>query len=378
MVQLDSLRALAVFAVMYQHFYSDKMPTLFNRPLYWGSVGVELFYVLSGFLITGILLKYKDSIEAKNETLITCLKKFYYRRTLRIFPIYYLLLATIFILSVDGVRETVFWHFCYLSNVYSASVGKWPPTNINHFWSLAVEEQFYLFWPWLILLVPRKHLLTTVTMMICSGPLYRFTCLYVVGASKFTTDVLTPGCLDLLGMGALLALLKNKGLPFEKYKDTVSQTGLIVGGTLALAMFMAKAYAINNLFIIFFRFFEGLFFLWLVDKTSDGLKGISGKVLEVKPLIYLGKISYGIYLYHNLVPLMTRYFLSILAPNYALPDEMSFFINSIVTVALASVSWFLIESPIQQLKNRCDTNSPRITNTSLDCNHLVDDTAPGN
>lgn len=144
MPHLDGLRAFAVGLVIYSHW----MPGHYQFKLPWGSAGVQLFFVLSGFLITGILLRCRTSVAR-----LSALRAFYVRRILRIFPLFYCVLLLAYVLNIEPVRETVFWHLPYLSNFYFFSIGRWDG-DISHFWSLAVEEQFYLFWPAIVMFVP--------------------------------------------------------------------------------------------------------------------------------------------------------------------------------------------------------------------------------
>src|SRR4051812_31238154 len=110
--QLDGLRAVAILCVLFQHFYSEA--------LVLGSLGVKLFFALSGFLITGILLKSKYAVESGASSPGDSLRRFYARRFLRIMPLFYLVLVVSALLNLPGVRESFWWHASYLSNVYFA------------------------------------------------------------------------------------------------------------------------------------------------------------------------------------------------------------------------------------------------------------------
>src|SRR6478735_4517700 len=128
--QLDGLRAIAVGCVMAFHFIPGVEQI---APL--GSIGVRLFFVLSGFLITRILLASRE------QDLATATKSFYIRRSLRIFPVFYLVLAITWAMNIGPVRSTIGWHVTYLTNAYLFDRGSWHG-SISHLWSLAVEEQF--------------------------------------------------------------------------------------------------------------------------------------------------------------------------------------------------------------------------------------------
>jgi peptidoglycan/LPS O-acetylase OafA/YrhL len=139
MPQLDALRALGVFGVWFTHWGIGTLPVL--RWIHWGEMGVQLFFVLSGYLITGILLRARDRADCGEGKWLVA-KRFYVRRFLRICPIYYLtLLATAIV--IQHMREGFFWHLTYTSNIFFALRGRLDLIGA-HFWTLSVEEQFYL------------------------------------------------------------------------------------------------------------------------------------------------------------------------------------------------------------------------------------------
>ncbi|HEY4154085.1 MAG TPA: acyltransferase, partial [Puia sp.] len=148
--QIDSVRAIAVLFVLFHHYLSERITSLL--PL--GSFGVDIFFTLSGFLITGILISYR-SIKPVG----AAIRKFYFRRILRIFPIYYLyILIAAIIFGHEISRTIILWASVYGLNFYIINHGLLPSYVFAHFWSLAVEEQFYLVWPFLILLFPFRQL----------------------------------------------------------------------------------------------------------------------------------------------------------------------------------------------------------------------------
>ncbi len=152
--QFDSIRAIAVILVIIHHWFeTNKVLNFFPN----GALGVNMFFVLSGFLITGILLKAKKQVEAETTTRGTAFKNFYIRRTLRIFPIYYLLLFVLWLMHDPAIAKDGVYYFTYTAN-YLFFSQQFFPARVAHLWSLAVEEQFYLIWPWLIILINRKWL----------------------------------------------------------------------------------------------------------------------------------------------------------------------------------------------------------------------------
>jgi peptidoglycan/LPS O-acetylase OafA/YrhL len=145
--KIDTLRAIAVLLVLFHHYFNEKI----THWLSLGGLGVDIFFTISGFLITGILFSYKEKLSFSDS-----LKIFYIRRILRIFPIYYLYIGAVALIFGSQISHShLIWASLFCENFYIISGGK---TNeaLTHFWSLAVEEQFYLIWPFLILVVNRR------------------------------------------------------------------------------------------------------------------------------------------------------------------------------------------------------------------------------
>jgi len=352
MKQLDALRALAVTGVLYHHWINSKTDPIpiFKHSINWGLIGVDLFYVLSGFLITGILLKSKQQITTGKQTIYSCLKTFFVRRILRIFPIYYLTLAVAYLLSITPVPETIWWHLCYASNIYIAQRGDWPGT-ISHLWSLAVEEQFYLIWPWIILLIPEKMLFSVLIFIISLGPIFRHIC-DILDVGEISKVVITIGNMDLFGIGALLAYLISHNLVNSYKSQCYLKLCLIVGGIMFTESLLLRSFGINNSLSNFSRTFEGLFICYVIYRTSIGFKGLMGRILEFKPLLYLGKISYGIYLYHSFIKSVAPNMLNALSISMPSTIGGQFVVFASLTIITASLSWYIIEKPINILKSK--------------------------
>ncbi|MFB2973380.1 acyltransferase family protein [Aerosakkonema sp. BLCC-F183] len=343
MIQLDALRAIAVLGVLVYHWLPKEL--FLNSKLEWGILGVKLFFVLSGFLITGILLKCRDKIELYGQNTGELVRKFYIRRFLRLLPIYYLILF-LTIISVSGWNFSYFWHFTYTSNIYYA-FNKW---DVNSpFWTLSVEGQFYLIWPLIILFLPRKHLLKVILVTILISPLFRIL-FFDLFKNGIKVQLLTFACLDLLGMGSLLAyyyhnpdLLKNK-----KY---LSNFCFWVGGMLFISLIFTRHYIKGPLGFGLFDTVTALYFTGLVDRAARGFGGIVGNILEFKPLVNVGKISYGIYVYHSFVASkIPESFTSKLNLSYSKNIWIEFFLQTVATIIIASLSWHFFEKPINNLK----------------------------
>jgi peptidoglycan/LPS O-acetylase OafA/YrhL len=338
LVQLDALRAFAVLGVILHH------STRWQFPLELGPYSVRLFFVLSGFLITGILLKARQKSYDVNRSYT--LRAFYARRFLRIFPIYYLSLAALCFLGQPDIRATSVWHFLYLSNVLSAIPTVDIPSVWGHLWSLSVEEQFYLLWPTIVLFVPRVWLPIVFLSAIATGPLFRM----LAGTNMgFRSAVyLTPGCLDSLGLGAFLSWLASQPR-MDAVRKQFCRWALLVGLILVAATTADAHWNVSWKFWLLTRDLgPALVFCWLVNGAAMGFSGWMGRLLECRPLMFLGTISYGMYLYHNFIPWFCEY-ASIGLPMHG---GMRFLYLAPLTTVAAAVSWYLIEKPLNNLKDR--------------------------
>src|SRR4051812_42732359 len=212
---LDGLRGLAIILVLLFHFTPEGIGAtsaekVLRSVASLGWCGVDLFFVLSGFLITGILYDAKGSPHF--------FRDFYMRRVLRIFPLYYGVLFLVFIVvpllhpltraSDQQFIHNQHWLWLYMANIPQALTNAWPLktgwVNLNHFWSLAIEEHFYLIWPALVFLLQRRTLMRICTACIITALILR--CLTYFLWNDTAAYVLTPCRMDELAMGALVAL----------------------------------------------------------------------------------------------------------------------------------------------------------------------------
>lgn len=341
MKQLDGLRAVAILAVIVTHYW----PVL-QRGINWSHWGVELFFVLSGFLITGILLRCRRLVQDGKASTWTVLRQFFIRRGLRIFPIFYGTLAVGVLLKISPVRESLPWHLFYLSNFYVAGQGRWID-RVCHFWSLAVEEQFYLFWAGLILLVPRKWLFGAIVVCIAAGPLSRGIGM-LVGLSDVALWVLTPGAFATLGLGALLAYLDEQGGP---NRDRFVRGCLWSGLPLVIGIVLFHLlYDVPLLDYVLLDLGLGLVFTWIVARAARGFKGPLGQGLELAPVVYLGKISYCMYVIHLFMPEVFRKIFDRLAIPAVENGSWILCLSVVATFLVAAFSWHFFEKPINDLK----------------------------
>ncbi len=373
MPQLDGVRALAVLAVLWWHF----MPTTIAKPgsAPWGAIGVGLFFTLSGFLITRILLNCRLSIDEGKSSVGQMLKQFYMRRFLRIFPLYYGVIAVLVIFKATDIRERVWWHLLYLSNV---RFSYWPKAGEieRHFWSLSVEEQFYLLWPLLIFLVPKRAIAPLVVLTIIAAPVWR---IMTYTRGQFGHEWMMPGCLDLLGMGALLAVVSVPGMGLTRWFDRLVSLCGLIGVPLFIIYVTMSSMAVkgapgdavtisqwtgwvertigrHGTLTYTFDWAGGctytitaVFSVWLIGMAARGFAGPMGYFLSCAPMVYIGRISYGLYVLHMLVPHLFLH----LAPDRTWAPSGTWpalVLYTIVSILLATVSWYGFEAPINRLK----------------------------
>jgi peptidoglycan/LPS O-acetylase OafA/YrhL len=222
MPQLDGLRAFAVGVVLVEHYIPDGDAV--GSALPWGAFGVRLFFVLSGFLITGILYRCRLQLEARELSLRAVLRSFFARRFIRLMPVYYVyLFACVWMLPFG---RPYLWAFAlYLQNFLFALHPDVFAKLLAHFWSLAVEEQFYLTWPLVILLVPTRRLIAVLCAFIAVGPLFRVAGL-VAGFLPLQIDMMMPAHFDTLGVGGLFAVLAAGGATGQAWVARLRTIGL--------------------------------------------------------------------------------------------------------------------------------------------------------
>lgn len=327
--ELDGVRAVAVTMVML--FHSNGPILHLPGPITLGQTGVDLFFVLSGFLISGILLKanQRDWHEVR---------VFYTRRSLRIFPLYY---ATLILVWTFLMHDHVSWDvWIYLQNI-TMTLGMWMRGPM-HFWSLAVEEQFYLVWPFLVLWLPRRHLGKVLATMIVAALLSRVVLIHY-GLGTF---YLTPSRMDSLAAGAIVALVHYRG-SLERLRPVFAMTffasvTVLAAEQVVIATHGSSAYAVvlTKLSVLAAMYASGIGLLLL--QVSPRLN----RVLASSPLRFAGRISYGLYVFHPFVYLWIERHMSHAS---TLERALTGFGG---TYAVALISWYLFERYFIALKDR--------------------------
>ena len=337
---LDGLRALAILGVLFEHF-GVALPAL----LRCGPLSVRFFFVLSGYFITLSLWKLQAEISESDGGSFLPVCRFYLSRFLRIGPPFYLALIVGALFGIEEVRTNFFWLATFQANNYIAYIGYWPEA-ISHFWSLAVQEQFYLIWPVIVLTLPKRWFLPTMGAFIVFGLVFRIYCI-ATDAPTLTRWVTLFGCFDSFAVGALIAYLRQSRL-LDQVRF-LSRTILFAMPLAAFAcFFLGRALMTlpeNNLFLALTESVDAVFLAWALSMALVGVKGPYARLLSWAPLIYLGRISYGIYVYHVFVIII----ISPLLVPYGLTEAHFAFgrmaILLMLTLALSSLSWHYVEQP---------------------------------
>jgi peptidoglycan/LPS O-acetylase OafA/YrhL len=345
---LDGLRFVAFLLVFF--FHALQYSRWGNLPfIRFGFLGVPIFFVLSGFLIGGILLDLKDKTRP-GFGLGAKLKTFYIRRALRIFPVYYLfigILAVFFALSgrSDPVaKDSFFWHLAYLTNFRAFFAGQGSITQA-HFWSLAVEEHFYLVAPLVVLVIRPRSLVRLLLGVILTVALAR-AAIYRAGSGR-DFWVLSPMQFDLLGLGIATAIIDRKGRFFGLDARLLRFFGLV--GAVFFVLYVRRFYlgrpGIGIYYATFGPLALGMATAALVLTLWQRPTSIASRTLGWRPLAYFGQISYGLYLFHpNCLGWTGVYFGKATLTNALW--------GLAITLAVAMLSWHLFERPINNLKHR--------------------------
>lgn len=360
---LDGLRAIAIILVMSFH----------AEITHFGWFGVQLFFVLSGFLITGILWKEKQNAAS---SLSFKFKKFWVRRSLRIFPLYfgYLLFITLCYVLFhlpSSYSDYAPYLFTYTFN-YTRLLPEWQGNPLfTHLWSLSIEEQFYLFFPLIIFLCPQRFTKTLMIAVIFISPVTRFFLGELYAAKGLTEPVVadavywnTLSHLDAFFMGGLIPVFSlDKKIRKPQRIFTVALVIAIIAGIINFTNTDSGKYFFNDLgynhgqtqlyehvwHYTVLNFLFASFILALISYNSNKVFASIRKLLETNWMVKIGKVSYGMYLFHwaILVYVCNRVFTT---DNLALKTIV--FIPYVIVVYLfASLSFRVYESRFLKLKD---------------------------
>ena len=337
---LDGLRAISIALVLVEHLPSCAgFPMTVDQAQLWrlshiGRLGVRVFFVISGYLISTLLFR-----ELEKSGKID-LVKFYFRRTLRIFPAYFVLVAVVAVLAAAGIIQLLpgdLFHAVTYTMNYHAPRAWW----LGHAWSLAVEEQFYLLWPAVLLLFGRQRGLQGALLVVIALPFLRFGSHRYLGhdplmGESFHTvaDSIATGCLlagfrDLLQRNPTWVAIRDSRAFFLVPFAVVA---VHIAGQEHTGLRTLITYSAQNIGI-------AACLDWVLAKPRSAV----GRFLELRPMVWVGAISYSLYLFQQL-------FLNCRAGGIAPP----FPVNVALAFAAATVSYYLIERPALAMRERLE------------------------
>lgn len=351
---LDGIRGIAVLAVLIFHFFQLQpvggtfLLDTFQKLTKFGQTGVTLFFVLSGFLITRILLQTR-----KTEGYF---RNFYARRTLRIFPLYYAyLILELVVLPLLGLMPAVAWSEQWFYWVYLQNV---PPTfdvlraGPGHFWSLAVEEHFYLLWPLIVQYASPRRLVAVTLGCILLAVVARVVFIH----QGFEVFYFTLTRMDSLAFGALLALVEY----FRGFRKTdvvmFAVVGLLLGVVIVPMWVLAGGSGAAWLQVFKFTLLSLAYFCVVGLAVVIPEQGWPVRRCYDNALMrYTGRISYGIYVYHPLCLIFTE--------GWTKGQAMWVHLMAgvLLSYALASASFYLMEKPLLGYKRFFDYRKPAST-----------------
>ncbi|WP_240359121.1 acyltransferase family protein [Pyxidicoccus trucidator] len=369
---LDGLRGVAVLLVIAYHSLGEIQTASLGGLFQAGWAGVDLFFVLSGFLITRILLQTRERG--------AYFRTFYVRRALRIWPLYFLLLAFVFgvmglllpAMAFDSERYPWTLYALYVQNLWLPDFG---PEPLNVTWSLAIEEQFYLVWPLLVFFLKPRQLRVLLWACVLLSPVARYAAL-LEGVSPFRVYTFPLFRLDGLALGGLLALGVVDGQHtaerLERWGRRLAVPALLTAFGL-VTVFFNRGHSIHTPEALVGAggsqlrtlLVAGVYTLWTAGFASllgwvlTGRVRVLDAVLQWRPLRFMGQVSYGLYLFHALVfpvgahysrPLFQR-----LIPSSVVATALALLFEYAVLLALTVVSWRCFERPLLRLKDRFTT-----------------------
>jgi peptidoglycan/LPS O-acetylase OafA/YrhL len=334
---LDGLRAVSIGLVLVGHMLDRERPTSWAVDVGFriSSTGVSVFFVVSGYLITLLLLR-----EERRRGSIS-LRGFYFRRVLRIFPAFYAYLLVFAALAMSGFIPGVRWYdyvasICYIRNIFGRA------QETSHLWSLSLEEQFYLIWPTLMVLVAARRRLGLLAWAFVGFTAWRIFLIATGRTNWWKLYVYPDQRLDTILVGCGLALLLG-GERFERLSRSVLERGWFAAASaVALVVWLVVAWSIPwSGAVEHTTIAVGIVCLvhWLIRRPDSAVS----RALRRPPLLFLGRLSYSLYLWQEL-------FLARRTPE--LDAIRRFPADLILTFACALASYYVVERPFLALKDR--------------------------
>lgn len=360
---LDALRFLAFLAVFFEHIAFDNLvktdnPAYINLEfgfLYRGYLGVGLFFVLSGFLISYLLIQEKENKGKIN------IKNFYIRRILRIWPLYFMVLIIGFILmpildsNLQNDVSKSLYYLLFAANFNWINYGD----TINHvlvpMWSISIEEQFYLVFPLVLFFVPSKHILKVIIAVIIVSIIFRFY------ASIHFTNRLKDLVMGMHTLSVMVDIAVGAALGYISYYKTdlinrfskLDKTTIILAYIVGLSILFLPEFDYGNHTQSISRFTYAIFFGFVIMEQTWCDNSII-KVSKIPYITWLGTISYGLYCFHQPALLITKWLTKFIPieNNWVLSFILIAIIGLVITITISTISYRFIETPILKLKKK--------------------------
>jgi peptidoglycan/LPS O-acetylase OafA/YrhL len=334
---LDGLRAVSIALVFYGHLEGVRgFPRL--RLSRWlgdlGHLGVIVFFVISGFLITSLLMGERE------KTGSISLKDFYLRRTLRIFPAFYVFILALVVGSTLGLAPLGTTDLVF-SLTYTVNYNAAPSWNIGHLWSLSIEEQFYLLWPLLFVVLRERRALVVALLAVLAGPLVRAAMHAMFPAHSPLRDLaIFPAMADNIAIGCVLALMRPWLLGHDWYLRLTASRWLLLLPPLIFLINRMLGYTLIDLFgspvmLVCIAI--------LIEASTRHSSSFAGQFLNWKPVVFVGVLSYSLYLWQQ--PFLDRHSQAAFA---------AFPLNVVLAVGAALASYFLVERLFLGLRRRLE------------------------
>jgi peptidoglycan/LPS O-acetylase OafA/YrhL len=360
--EFDSIRTLGIALVLFNHFWRGQghFFSFFFQLGELGWIAMDAFFVLSGFLITGILVDSRSRPDY--------FRNYYIRRSLRIFPLYYCVLAAGVIILKLGIGDMDYasfvkqwgspaWFFVYLGNFRAAYMGHGAP--VPYFavmWSLQIEEQFYLLFPIMVRFIPRDRLSRLLWCLVFLSPLCRLFFFLWNPNNAVAQMVLLPCHMEGLALGGLIAIRLRSG-PWKISKPWLTGLTFALLFVTCVSSFLCKPPIDKSPFVRLIGFSLSSFacaslFVWLIVFRGSRYT----RFLRIRVAGYFAMISYGIYLLHPLV-------LTLVGPHMSPGIHQKTFYSlrlvflSALSILAASISWYAFERPLARLKDRLAPDS---------------------
>ena len=358
--ELDGLRAVGMAIVLLNHTWSQDMSILIWHLKLKAWIAMDSFFVLSGFLIAGILLDTRSNPDYY--------RSYYIRRSLRIFPLYYCVISFLTLVAVFWHGGTPYrllvaewgspaWFFVYLGNFRAATAGCWPTVpGFIPLWSLQIEEQFYLVFPFIVRHLRLETLWRALWVMVFLSLVARVGLFLWNPHNPYLQLVLLPCHMEGLALGVLIAIRFRRG-PWQVAKGRLTALTVVLLAATVIGSAWSNASKSPEEWATPFNRTVGYslssvacacLLLWLIHFRGSKWT----RLLRIRPVQFLGKISYGIYLFH--MPVWTAGYAVCHALGWSLLYESFPGVAAVTALSIlcASASWYLLERPLLRLKDR--------------------------